>query len=95
MTPTSTMRPATTKAITRFLEIAASRLQAGGLFRIATDHPDYGRELDTLVETVPTLERLDWGEHAPPAPTNYEIKYVREGRPIWRFLLRRRGAAGT
>ncbi len=73
-----------------FLEIAASRLEEGGLFRIATDHPDYGRELDTLVETVPPLERLDETAHAAPPPTNYEIKYAREGRPIWRFLLRRR-----
>ena len=72
-----------------FLEIAASRLDAGGLFRIATDHPDYGRELDTLLETVPSLERLDWTAHGAPPPTNYEIKYAREGRPIWRFLLRR------
>jgi len=62
----------------------------GGLFRIATDHPDYGRELDTLLETVPSLERLEWAEHGVPPPTNYEIKYLREGRPIWRFLLRRR-----
>jgi tRNA (guanine-N7-)-methyltransferase len=73
-----------------FLEVAASRLTAGGLFRIATDHPDYGRELDTLLETVPALERLEWTRHAEPPPTNYEIKYEREGRPIWRFLLRRR-----
>jgi tRNA (guanine-N7-)-methyltransferase len=73
-----------------FLEIAASRLQADGLFRITTDHPDYGRELDTLFETVPSLERLEWTAHAAPPPTNYEIKYAREGRPIWRFLLRRR-----
>jgi len=73
-----------------FLEIAASRLEAGGLFRIATDHPDYGRELDTLLETVPSLERLVWTAQSAPPPTNYEIKYAREGRPIWRFLLRRR-----
>lgn len=73
-----------------FLETAASRLRPGGLFRIATDHPEYGRELDTLLETVPALERLDWDALPPPPPTNYEIKYAREGRPIWRFLLRRR-----
>lgn len=78
-----------------FLEIAASRLHAGGLFRIATDHPDYGRELGTLLETVPSLERLAWTEQAAPPPTNYEIKYAREGRPIWRFLLRRRAMPGA
>lgn len=72
-----------------FLDIAASRLRPGGLLRIATDHPDYGGELDTLLETVPALERLDWDAVAAPPPTNYAIKYSREGRRIWRFLLRR------
>jgi len=72
-----------------FLEAAASRLSPGGILRIATDHPDYGVELDALVETVSALERLAWEDLPPPPPTNYELKYAREGRPIWRFLLRR------
>ena len=72
-----------------FLECAASRLERGGTLRIATDHPDYGRELATLLETVPSLQRLDWNALPAPPPTNYEIKYAREGRPIWRFLVRR------
>lgn len=76
-----------------FLELAASRLFAGGFLRIATDHADYGQDLETLVETVADLERIPW-EHLPlPPPTNYEIKYARQGRPIWRFLLRKRGAS--
>ena len=73
-----------------FLETAASRLSPGGLLRIATDHPDYGHELESLVETVADFERLAWNDAPPPPPTNYELKYAREGRPIWRFLLRRR-----
>jgi len=73
-----------------FLEIAASRLTPGGLLRIATDHPDYGRDLETLVQTVGALEPLDWADLPVPPPTNYELKYAREGRRIWRFLLRRR-----
>lgn len=73
-----------------FLEAAASRLRPGGILRVATDHPDYGRELESLVETVGALERLGWDDLPPPPPTNYELKYAREGRPIWRFLLQRR-----
>jgi tRNA (guanine-N7-)-methyltransferase len=73
-----------------FLEAAASRLSAGGILRIATDHPDYGRDLDSLVETVAALDRLAWDDLPAPPPTNYELKYAQEGRPIWRFLLRRR-----
>jgi tRNA (guanine-N7-)-methyltransferase len=73
-----------------FLELAASRLEPGGLLRIATDHPDYGAGLGSLVETVASLERLAWEELPAPPATHYELKYAREGRPIWRFLLRRR-----
>lgn len=73
------------------LELLASRLEPGGEIRIATDHPGYGRTVAPLLETVETLERLDWSSLPPPPPTNYELKYRAEGRPIWRFLLVRRG----
>jgi len=73
------------------LEILASRLEPGGLLRVQTDHPDYGSTLVPLLQTVPALERLSWDTFStPPPPTHYEIKYRAEGRPIWRFLLRRR-----
>jgi len=72
-----------------FLELAASRLEPGGLIRIATDHADYGVGLGALVQTVPALERLDWAALPAPPPTHYELKYLREGRPIWRLLLRK------
>lgn len=72
------------------LEAIASRLEPGGTLRIATDHPGYGRAIRSHLETVESLERLEWEALAPPPPTNYELKYAAEGRPIWRFLLRRR-----
>jgi tRNA (guanine-N7-)-methyltransferase len=72
------------------LETLASRLEAGGLLRIATDHADYGSALAPLAATVPLLEPLEWETAPAPPPTNYEIKYREEGRPIWRFLFRRR-----
>jgi tRNA (guanine-N7-)-methyltransferase len=72
-----------------FLELAASRLEPGGVLRITTDHADYGTGLGTLVETVPALERVEWNAMPAPPPTHYELKYLGEGRPIWRFLLRR------
>lgn len=73
-----------------FLEAAAATLAPEGLIRIATDHPGYGSGIDPLLETVPALERLPWDAFPPPPPTHYELKYLAEGRPIWRFLLRRR-----
>jgi tRNA (guanine-N7-)-methyltransferase len=72
------------------LETIASRLEAGGTLRIATDHPGYGRAVRSNLETVEALERLEWEALPLPPPTNYELKYAAEGRPIWRFLLRRR-----
>ena len=75
------------------LETLASRLEAGGLLRIATDHADYGSALAPLAATVPLLEPLEWETAPAPPPTNYEIKYREEGRTIWRFLFRKRGTA--
>lgn len=72
-----------------FLEVLASRLEVGGLLRIATDHPGYAKELAPLLATVPTLEELPWDSLPPPPPTHYELKYRVEGRDIRRFLLRR------
>jgi len=72
-----------------FLEVLASKLEPGGLLRIATDHPGYAGELASLVKTVAQLEELDWGSLPTPPPTHYEIKYRAEGRPIRRFLLRK------
>jgi tRNA (guanine-N7-)-methyltransferase len=73
-----------------FLEFLASRLEPGGLLRVATDHPEYGASLSPLLDTVESLERFGWDAFPPPPPTHYEIKYRAEGRPIWRFLLRRK-----
>jgi len=75
------------------LETLASRLEAGGLLRIATDHGDYGSALAPLAATVPLLEPLEWETAPAPPPTNYEIKYREEGRTIWRFLFRKQATA--
>jgi tRNA (guanine-N7-)-methyltransferase len=72
------------------LELLASRLEPEGTMRIATDHPGYGRAIGSLLETVGALERLEWDALPAPPPSNYELKYQAEGRPIWRFLLRRK-----
>lgn len=73
-----------------FLETLASRLEPGGLLRVKTDHPDYAGELAVLLQTVPALEEIGWESLPEPPPTHYEIKYLAEGRPIRRFLLKKR-----
>jgi len=65
------------------------RILRRGLLRLATDHPDYGSGLEPLLATVPSLSVLAWEALPPPPPTNYALKYEREGRPIWRFLARK------
>ncbi len=69
------------------LEILASRLEPGGTLRIATDHSGYGSGLNPILESVPSLRRLDWEALPPPPATHYELKYRQEGRAIWRYLL--------
>jgi tRNA (guanine-N7-)-methyltransferase len=70
-----------------FLEILGSRLEPGGIVRIATDHAGYRSLLEPVIESVAGLERRDWNALRAPAPTHYELKYRAEGRAIWRFLL--------
>jgi tRNA (guanine-N7-)-methyltransferase len=72
-----------------FFETLARKLEPGGLIRIATDHPGYAAELETLVKTVRELEELPWTARPAPPPTHYEIKYSAEGREIRRFLLKK------
>lgn len=72
------------------LEVFASRLEPGGILRIATDHPEYGSRLAPLLASVPSLETLPWDRLPEPPATHYELKYRAEGRPIWRYLLRRK-----
>ena len=73
-----------------FLEVLASKLEPGGVLKIATDHPGYAGELRPLLQTVEDLEEIDWDSLPAPPPTHYEIKYRAEGRAIQRFLLRRK-----
>jgi len=72
------------------LEMIAERLEPGGILRIATDHAGYGSTLGPLLDGLPALDRLTWDDVPPPPPTHYELKYREEGRPIWRFVARRR-----
>jgi tRNA (guanine-N7-)-methyltransferase len=72
------------------LDRIASRLELEGTLRIATDHVAYGRAIHASLASVERLEKLDWEALPSPPPTNYEVKYRAEGRPIWRLLLRRR-----
>jgi len=66
----------------------------GGVLFLATDHLDYYREvLPRLQAVVAVQEHPGPWEDAPLGRTNYEVKYLKEGRPIYR-LVGTKGARG-
>ena len=76
----------------RFASVAASRLVSGGLWRLATDWPEYADQMLTALGEEPLLENVYDG----PAPrwedrpvTRFERRGVRAGRPITDLTFRR------
>ncbi len=70
------------------LDLVLGALAPGGVLCFATDHPEYGEWVMEILGSHPavTYRRLDgpW----PDGPrTNYEAKYVAEGRPILRLIV--------
>jgi tRNA (guanine-N7-)-methyltransferase len=79
--------PEFTEAVVRVLEI-------GGRWAIQTDHAEYFEQIKKVVSARPELvetpfDDAEYGTVAERTETNYEIKYMREGRPIHRLALRR------
>ena len=77
----------------RFAAVAASRLVPGGLWRLATDWPDYAEQMEQVLDAEPLLESVYDG----PAPrweerplTRFERRGLRAGRPVRDFAYRRR-----
>lgn len=79
----------------RFAEVAASRLVAGGLWRLATDLTAYAEQMTEVLDADPSLERV----HDGPAPrwderpmTRFERRGIRAGHRITDLAYRRRSA---
>jgi tRNA (guanine-N7-)-methyltransferase len=78
-------------------EFAAACVRAlapGGHFHVATDVADYATIIGGLLDGLSELRRLPPPEPVGPAHdmdylTNFERKFRKEGRPIWRFLYER------
>ncbi len=69
---------------------AARALEPGGLLRVASDHAEYWAVLDSVLSAEPLLARLseeEAGEWS--TGTNYELKFLRSGRPIRKAVFRR------
>jgi tRNA (guanine-N7-)-methyltransferase len=76
------------------VDLLLGALGIGGCLHFATDHLDYGAEVEAILRAHPALgvERLE-GPWPDGARTNYEAKYGAEGRPILRLTARLVGAA--
>jgi len=78
------------------VDLLLAILRPGGRLFVATDHVDYGEVIEASLLGHPSLEierREEVWEEGP--RTNYEAKYVEEGRPILRLEGRRVGPASA
>jgi tRNA (guanine-N7-)-methyltransferase len=69
---------------------AARALAPGSLLRVASDHADYFSVMDEVLSGEPLLAKLspeESGEWS--TGTNYELKFVKSGRPIFKAVYRR------
>ena len=68
------------------LDLLFGALAPGGGLAFATDHLDYGAEVAEILRSAPELDVREVAGGWPEGPrTNYEAKYVAEGRPILRL----------
>ena len=69
---------------------AARALEPGGLLKVASDHAEYWAVIDAVLSAEPLLAKLseeEAGEWS--TGTNYELKFLRSGRPIRKAVFRR------
>lgn len=73
-----------------FVEAAVTALHGGGLWRVQTDHEEYFQVIRDLLDQHPLLRQVPFDSDESAAPnTNFEIKYVRDGRTIYRFAVQK------
>src|SRR5262249_18779618 len=75
-----------------YVDAAVRALAPGGRLAIQTDHADYFAGIRTVTVCHPLLKPIElsdpeFGAADERTETNYEIKYLREGRPIYRLAF--------
>ena len=77
-----------------FVDAAAACLVRGGRLAVQTDHAEYYGQIFALLRSHAALrevdfrdERFGWGPEG--LATNFEVKYAREGRPIYQVAVER------
>jgi len=65
-------------------------LEPGGRFYFATDHRAYLNDVLPVIQAyIPVAEHVGPWEDAPLGRTNYEAKYMKQGRSIWRYIAQK------
>ncbi|MBK9119323.1 MAG: tRNA (guanosine(46)-N7)-methyltransferase TrmB [Phycisphaerales bacterium] len=77
-----------------FVDAAVACLVPRGRLSIQTDHAEYFEIISKLVDTQPGLQKVpfsapEYGVDEEGVATNFEIKYRREGRPIYQLAAER------
>jgi len=78
---------------TEFADVVASRLEPGGLWRLATDADDYADAMREVLDAHPALENVHggWAPRFQTRPvTKYEARGIAAGREIRDLTYRRR-----
>ena len=79
------------RLVTRsFAEVAASRLQVGGWWRLATDWGEYAEQMHLVLGDEPLLEGGPVERWSDRPVTKFERKGIEAGRPIVDLAYRRR-----
>lgn len=78
-----------------FVEAAVECLLPGGHWAVQSDHAEYFAIIQELLRGHPGLEEVPFddpafGVEAARIATNYEIKYLREGREMFQMAVRRK-----
>jgi tRNA (guanine-N7-)-methyltransferase len=77
-----------------FVELVATRLQSGGVFRLATDWEHYALQMLEVLGASPSYRNLspsgDWmPRHEERAPTRFEKRGARLGHGVWDLAFAR------
>lgn len=78
-----------------FVEAAVRSVVPGGRWAIQTDHAEYFEQIRQVTAGRPELAEIpfedpSFGTVGERTETNFEVKYLREGRTIYRVAFRRR-----
>jgi tRNA (guanine-N7-)-methyltransferase len=76
-----------------FVELAASRLEAGGVLHVATDWQEYAQQVLEVLQATPALENTAAGFAPRPAwrpETKFERRGLNLGHAVWDLVFARR-----